>query len=112
MTTAGQFILLFTANILLQSDLEYCLHITQINFSYLDNTSLFEANILRFRSLAADLLYEHKSSYKYSEHAKQVNLRILFVAFHSANNALTIYSGDRRSQEVGGAPANHYGIAL
>ena len=112
MTTAGQFILLFTANILLQSDLEYCLHITQINFSYIDNTSLFEANILRFRSLAADLLYEHKSSYKTSEHDQQVNLRMLFVAFHSANNALNIYSGDMRSQEMESVPTNHYGVAL
>ena len=60
MTTAGQFILLFSANIFLSGDFEYCLKITMNNFTCIENSCLFEGNILRFRSLAADQVYQHK----------------------------------------------------
>ena len=110
MTSSGQFILLFAANLYLSNDIGYCMHITQINFSYIDNTSLFEANILRFRSLAADQLFEHSDNY--SEHDQQLNLSNLFLAFHSATNALTIYAGEKRKHELGSACYNHYGRAL
>ena len=54
MTIPGQFILLFAANIFLTNDYEYSLKIMLKNFSFVDNTTLFEANLLRFRSMAAE----------------------------------------------------------
>ena len=54
MTIPGQFILLFAANIFLSNDYEYSLKIMLKNFAFVDNTPLFEANILRFRSMAAE----------------------------------------------------------
>lgn len=52
MSDAGYFILLFSANIFLTQDFEYCAQITLKNFSFIENTSLFEGNMLRFRALA------------------------------------------------------------
>ena len=67
MSDAGYFILLFCANIFLSSDFEYCTQITLKNFSFIENTSLFEGNILRFRALASEQLYCKKELFKISE---------------------------------------------
>ena len=40
-STAGQFILLFTANIFLSGDFEYCLKITAKDFTSIEKSSLF-----------------------------------------------------------------------
>ena len=92
MSVAGHFVLLFSANIFLSSDFEYCMRITMKNFSFIENSSLFEGNILRFRSLAAEQLYEHKSSIRISDQEIQINLTNLFIALESAENALKIYT--------------------
>ena len=110
MSVAGHFVLLFSANIFLSSDFEYCMRITMKNFSFLENSSLFEGNILRFRSLAAEQLYEHKSSIRISDQEIQINLTNLFIAFESAENALTIYT--KREAEETGLSNNIYGQAL
>ena len=80
------------------------------NFSFIENSSLFEGNILRFRSLAAEQLYEHKSSIRISDQEIQINLTNLFIAFESAENALTIYT--KREAEETGLSNNIYGQAL
>ena len=54
MTIPGQFILLFAANIFLSNDFEYSLKILEKDLSFVDNTTLFEANVLRYRSMAAE----------------------------------------------------------
>ena len=110
MSVAGHFVLLFSANIFLSSDFEYCMRITMKNFSFIENSSLFEGNILRFRSLAAEQLYEHKSSIRISDQEIQINLTNLFIAFESAENALTIYT--KREAEETGLSNNIYGQAL
>ena len=110
MSVAGHFVLLFCANIFLSSDFEYCLRISMKNFSFIENSSLFEGNILRFRSLAAEQLYEHKSSVRISDQEIQVNLTNLFTALESAENALTIYTS--RDKDETGLHNNIYGQAL
>ena len=57
MTEPGLFILLFAANIFLSNDFEYSFNIARRDLSFVDNTSLFEANILRFKSMAAEQMY-------------------------------------------------------
>ena len=109
MTIPGHFILLFSTNIFLSSDFEYCLRLTQKNFSFVENTSLFEGNILRFRSLAADQLFCRKDDWTTSDHQSFSNLENLFTALESAENALTIYE-DRK--DVIGKLNNVYGQAL
>ena len=47
------------ANIFLSGDYEYSLSICSHNFSQVANTSLFEGNILRFKSLSAERLFQH-----------------------------------------------------
>ena len=110
MSVAGHFVLLFCANIFLSSDFEYCLRISMKNFSFIENSSLFEGNILRFRSLAAEQLYEHKSSVRISDQEIQLNLTNLFTALESAENALTIYTS--RDKDETGLHNNIYGQAL
>ena len=100
MTTAGQFILLFSANIFLSGDFEYCLKIGQNDFTCIENSSLFEANILRFRSLAADQLYHHKVLYSKNENEHHSDLKSLFLAFEAATNALQIYERPKGKQNV------------
>ena len=57
MNIPGRFILLMAANIFLFGDYEYCLSLCSHNFSHITNTSLFEGNILRFKSLAAERFF-------------------------------------------------------
>jgi len=77
------------------------------NFSFIENTSLFEGNILRIRSLAAEQLFHHKSFHTISEHEIFRNLTHLFTALESAENALEIYTD--RKDDVGGETGNVYG---
>ena len=49
---------MIVANTYLTNDYEYSLHISQKDFSYIANTSMFEGNILRFRALASLQLFE------------------------------------------------------
>ena len=100
MSIPGQFILYFCANIFLSSDFEYCLRITLKNFSFVENTSLFEANILRFRSLAAEQLFDQKDKTTIREHDIFRNLTNLFTALESAENAKIIY--ETRKDDMGG----------
>lgn len=58
MSTEGQFIILIVADTFLCNDYEYSLKISEQDFSYVANTSLFEGNILRFRALASIKLFE------------------------------------------------------
>ena len=112
MTTAGQFILLFSANIFLSGDFEYCLKISMNNFTCIENSSLFEANILRFRSLAADQVFHHKEFNSKNEEEKQSDLKYLFLAFQAATNALSIYQRAKGKQEGSAKTSNSYGQAL
>ena len=57
MNIPGRFILLMAANIFLSKEYEYSLSICSHNFSQVANTSLFEGNILRFKSLSAERLF-------------------------------------------------------
>lgn len=64
MTPEGKFIILMVADTFLCNDYEYSLRISQQDFSYIANTSLFEGNILRFRALASIKLFEFAESEK------------------------------------------------
>ena len=108
MTTTGQFILLFSANIFLSGDFEYCLKITSNDFTSIENNALFEANILRFRSLAADQVYNHKSFEDKNDSEQQYCLKNFFLAFKAAVNALKIYDSDIGNDQK----SNHHGQAL
>ena len=82
------------ANIFLSSDYEYCLRICQYNFSYVANTSIFEGNILRFKSLAAEQIFKHSLEREDSQDGdndSNSNIRMLFYAIEAAQNAREIY---------------------
>ena len=53
MTIEGEFILHWVADTYLLNDFEHSLKISTTEFSNVANTTLFEANILRFRALAS-----------------------------------------------------------
>ena len=117
MTIPGRFILLYAANIFISGDYEYCLSICKHNFSFFTNTSLFEGNILRFKSLAAERLFQYNNAYpnpqersSFVDRSQQFKqMENLFLSIESAKNALEIYR-DRISQ--GDPCPNHYGMAL
>ena len=52
--TFGKFILYHIANLYLSSDFDKCLHYCYINFSFVENSKVFESNLLRFRALAKE----------------------------------------------------------
>ena len=85
MSIEGQFIILIVADTFLCNDYEYCLKISQQDFSYVANTPLFEANILRFRALASMRLFEFAQS---EEGDLIENFNLLKQAIESLRNAL------------------------
>lgn len=126
MKTQSRFILLMAANIFLSGDYEYCLWICSHNFSYVANTSLFEGNILRFKSLAAEQLFLHMNLKELSEAegssdflqvksavkstgSNYRELSNLFLAVESAHHALDVY---RKGSLPGKQSPNYYGMAL
>ena len=110
MTIQGRFILMTAVNIFLCQDYEYTLRICSTNFSYIANTSLFEGNILRIKSLASEQLFViHKqSSRPFNEEEQSKNFPRLLMAIESAKNALSIYNSDNFDT----SGQNIYGIAL
>ena len=97
------------ANIFLSSDYEYCLRICQYNFSYVANTSLFEGNILRFKSLAAEQIFKHSQEREDASTSEdsESSVRMLFYAIEAAQNAREIYDENQVGQGQ-----NIYGLAL
>lgn len=86
------------ANIFLCQDFEYTVRICSTNFSYVANTSLFEGNILRIKSLAQQELFNIRQNQEFfgdeeerSRERKQ-RLQVLLSAIDAARNALSIYS--------------------
>ena len=59
MIIEGEFILHWVADTYLLNDFEHSLRISTTDFSYVANTAVFEANILRFRTLASLKLFHH-----------------------------------------------------
>lgn len=105
------------ANILISGDYEYCLSICSHDFSHVTkNISLFDGNILRFKSLAAERFFQYinafpnpqeRLSMPSSQEFKQ--LSNLFLAIESAKNALEIY----KNRTIDKKPyPNIYGMAL
>ena len=112
MTIQGRFIVLYAVNMILQADYEYVLRICSTNFSYIANTSLFEGNILRLKSIACEQIFKIKDETSNkeeedSENQKQI-ISMLFMAIDSARNGLSIYQSDNHTKKV----ENIYGIAL
>ena len=92
-------------NILLQADYEYVLRICSTNFSYIANTSLFEGNILRLKSLASEQIYKIKAdTYNQEEEEDQEyktkNISKLLMAIDAAKNGLQIYQSDNHMRRV------------
>ena len=88
-------------------DYEYCLRITQEDFSYIANSALFEGNLLRFRSITSLKLFE---SVVDEQEAFIENFDLIIQAIESAHNALSIYNTeDEEMQEM---EPNQYGMAL
>ena len=67
MTVQGKFIVMTAVNTLLCADFAYVLRICSTNFSFIANTSLFEGNILRLKSLAAEYLYKQRKEVHYGQ---------------------------------------------
>ena len=107
MITEGEFILYWVADTYLLNDFEHSLRISTTDFSYVANTALFEANILRFRALASLKLFQH------CDLDNEENIReeydYLIKAIESMQNALQIYSA---IDEEGVNQKNNYGMAL
>ena len=59
MIIEGEFILYWVADTYLLNDFEHSLRISTTDFSFVENSALFEANILRFRALASLKLFQH-----------------------------------------------------
>ena len=107
MIIEGEFILHWVADTYLLNDFEHSLRISTTDFSYVANTALFEANILRFRALASLKLFHH------FDFTEEENLRegydYLMKAIESMLNALQIYQAiDEESINQ----KNNYGMAL
>ena len=84
MSTAGKFIILIVADTFLCNDFEYSLRISQQDFSFVCNDSLFEGNILRFRALASMKLFQ----YAIDQRGDPVgNFYLLTQALQSLSNA-------------------------
>ena len=56
--SVAKFILYKVAIDYLANDLELCLNICSTNLSFVANCNLFEGNILRFKGLALEKMYE------------------------------------------------------
>ena len=83
--TQDRFILLTVANIFLSSDYEYALRLCQYNFSFVANTSLFEGNILRFKSLSAEQIFKNNmENQEESDENNETGIRMLFYSIEAA----------------------------
>jgi len=60
MSKEGEFILTIVAITYLSTDYEYSLKISGTDVSYIENSCLFESNILRYQALAYMKLFEHE----------------------------------------------------
>ena len=103
----AQFILFCVLNSFLICDYEYCLRITQTDFSFVANSALFEGNLLRFRSIASLKLFEFAVD---EDETFVENFDLIIQAIESAQNALDIYKAE--DEEMMELEPNHYGIAL
>ena len=56
-SSVGTFILYHIANDFLSTDYEKCLRVCSVNFSFVENSQIFESNILRFKALAQESIY-------------------------------------------------------
>lgn len=88
MSIEGNFITLIVADTFLCNDYEYSLKISQLDFSYVANMSLFEGNILRFRALASIRLFEFAQN---EEGDLVENFSLIKQAIDSLRDALKIY---------------------
>ena len=86
---AAFFIMMFTANIFLQRDYDYCLHICETNFSQLNDITIFQGNMLRFKALAAEQLFHHKTIDLGDKSFE--NSKLLMTAVESAKKALSLF---------------------
>ena len=59
MTSNEEFIVLFMADTFLTHDYEQVLRVAMEDYSYVANSPLFEANLLRFLALASFKAFEH-----------------------------------------------------
>ena len=92
MDTRGKFIILTAANIFLSSDYEYCLKICQYNFSLVGKSAMFEGNLLRFKSLAAEQIFVNSIMIEEESFDDQKgNIQMLFYAIEAAQQAREIY---------------------
>ena len=60
--SVAKFILLKVANDYLANDFKYCIDICSKNLSYVAYCNLFEGNILRFKALALEKIYELRTT--------------------------------------------------
>jgi len=91
MTLQGEFIILLIANTFLNHDYEGCLLIAKNDFSYVANSAIFEANLLRFLSLSSFKAFEHAIHVNNDDAAFLGNFDLLIQALRSSQDALEIY---------------------
>ena len=95
MCANGEFIVLLLADTFLTHDYTGCLRIAKHDYSYIANSAIFEANILRFLSLASFKAFEHAiHNVKEEELDDDVfikNFDLLIQALKSSQAALEIY---------------------
>ena len=97
MSSSSEFIILMMAETFLTHDYEYCLRIGKCDFSFFCNTSLFEANLLRFVSMASAKLFEHAMREQPDDYMEHVDF--LYQALLCATKAKQIYSAEHVQQE-------------
>lgn len=92
MTPYGEFIIFMMADTFLTHEYEYCLRIGKSDYSFFSNTCLFEANLLRFVSIASAKLFEHilrENEENFIDH-----IDFLYQALNCAENAMKLYSAE------------------
>ena len=121
--SVAKFILYKVAIDYLANDLELCLNICSTNLSFVANCNLFEGNILRFKGLALEKMYEQKTKEekedeeeKDGKHAPKIEEEdpkdLICDAIEAVKNAISIFSNGYDKSLRSKVQSSSHGLAL
>ena len=108
------------ANLFLSTNYEKCRQVCSVNYSFVSNSDIFEANLVRFKALALEQIYQQFNEDIQSLHAEHIkrltpeqNTELLLDAIEATQNAIEItrLNFSKTNMPIGLLPNNH-GTAL
>jgi hypothetical protein len=119
--SVSKFFLLKAIVDYLANDLEMCLNVCSTNMSCVSNGSIFEGNILRFKALALEKMYEKEVREAEEEEEAEQDINkssldpviYLVEAIEAILNSISIFSDTHKKSPRGRSSGpNQYGMAL